>query len=64
MSTRSYELTIIRKEPNPNYDPVRRGITYSQDMIQTEELIIREVTARITEDELDIIKQALLKVWK
>ena len=62
MSERKYHLTIVRSDPNPNYDPDERhrnmGFTVSMPTIEA-----RELVAAITEDELNVIKQALIKVW-
>ena len=59
---RRYVLSITRQEPNPKYtetDSAMRGY----GPVQSEMLDTREVSATITEDEFNIIKQALIKVW-
>lgn len=63
MSERRYVLSIERHDPNPKYVPDVRD-RYMTGERDPEYIQVREVSATITEAEFDIIKQALLKVWK
>ena len=64
MADRKYILTIVRDEPNPSYEPEQyKRFNGPHDMC-SERISTREVSAAITEEEFDVIKQALLKVWK
>ncbi len=58
VSTRKYVLSITREEKNPSYIEDSRYNMGTSQFIQ-----IRELYATITEEELNIIKQALIKVW-
>jgi hypothetical protein len=58
-----YKLTITKYEDNPRKGQAMPGC-YRGEAIEPDMLETRTVEVVIKEEELDCLKQALLKVWK
>ncbi len=59
-----YKLSIVKVEENPRKGQPIPGSSYRNEMLEPDVVETRMIEAAIREDELDCIKQALLKVWK
>lgn len=62
-----YEITVTRREPNPDYKPFVQKPYYSErDERQSNEIefhLTRLMVATLTEAEYDVVKRALIQHW-
>ena len=58
-----YEITIIKRVLNPEYQPKHPIDCYQSQQERAQFLEQRQVTATLTDAEFNVIKQALLTHW-
>ncbi len=60
-----YEISIVKREPNPAYEPCRPPADYyeRQRQEQPQYLEQRQLAVTLTAAEFDVVKQALIAHW-
>ena len=59
-----YELTVIKKTPNPDWKPPRPHAPYEREEVEVNQFFIRELHVVLTESEYRNVKQSVITNWE